>query len=97
MTRVLGLDEISIKKRHKQFALIISDIDRRCILDVLPVRDKEALEKWIDKLYVPPTYALFSRTAESKQTAVLPIKLPQCPSCFPVSVFYSKLSASDEV
>lgn len=50
MTRVLGLDEISLKKRHKQFALIISDIDRRCILDVLPIREKEALEKWIDKL-----------------------------------------------
>jgi transposase len=50
VTRVLGIDEISLKKRHKQFALIISDIDRRCILDVLPIRDKEALEKWIDNL-----------------------------------------------
>ena len=50
LTRVLGIDEISLKKRHKQFALIISDIDRRCILDVLPIRDKEALENWIDEL-----------------------------------------------
>jgi len=43
----LGIDEISLKKRHKQFALIISDIERRFILDVLPIRDKQALEKWI--------------------------------------------------
>ena len=50
LTRVLGIDEISLKKRHKQFALVLSDIDRRCILDILPVRDKDALEKWIDEL-----------------------------------------------
>ncbi len=50
LTRVLGIDEISLKKRHKQFALILSDIERRCILDVLPIRDKQALEKWIDGL-----------------------------------------------
>jgi hypothetical protein len=25
-TRVLGIDEISLKKRHKQFVLVISDI-----------------------------------------------------------------------
>lgn len=33
VTRVLGIDEISVKKRHKQFVLVISDIDRKCILD----------------------------------------------------------------
>ncbi len=27
-TRVLGIDVISLKKRHKQFVLIISDIER---------------------------------------------------------------------
>jgi transposase len=35
--RVLGIDEISLKKRHRQFALIISDLDRKCILAVLPI------------------------------------------------------------
>ncbi len=45
-----AIDEISLKKRHKQFALVLSDIDRRCILDVLPVRDKVVLENWIDNL-----------------------------------------------
>lgn len=50
MTRVLGIDEISIKKRHKQFALVISDIDRKCILAVLADREKKTLEAWIDSL-----------------------------------------------
>lgn len=47
--RVLGIDEISLKKRHRQFALILSDIERKCILDILPERSKEALEKWLDQ------------------------------------------------
>ena len=50
VTRVLGIDEISLKKRHKQYALVISDIGRKCILAVLPIREKEALEEWIDGL-----------------------------------------------
>lgn len=50
LTRVLGIDEISLKKRHKQYALVISDIERKCILAVIPSRDKESLEKWIDEL-----------------------------------------------
>jgi len=50
LTRVLGIDEISLKKRHKQFVLIISDMDSKCILAVLPTRERDALEKWIDGL-----------------------------------------------
>ena len=50
LTRVLGIDEISLKKRHKQFVLIISDMDSKCILAVLPTRERDALEKWIDSL-----------------------------------------------
>ncbi len=46
--RVLGIDEISLKKRHKQFALVLSDIDRRCILEIFPERSKKVLENWID-------------------------------------------------
>ena len=49
-TRVLGIDEISLKKRHKQYALVISDIERKCILAVLPVREKAALEEWLMQL-----------------------------------------------
>jgi len=49
-TRVLGIDEISLWKRHKQFVLIISDIERKCVQAVLPERTKESLEVWIDNL-----------------------------------------------
>lgn len=48
--RVLGIDEISLKKRHKQFALVISDLERHCVIAVLPSRDKESLEKWLSEL-----------------------------------------------
>ena len=48
--RVLGIDEISLKKRHKHFVLVISDIERRCILTILTNRNKETLEHWIDTL-----------------------------------------------
>lgn len=50
MVRVLGIDEISLKKRHKQFALVISDLERRCVIAVLPGREKERLEKWLSAL-----------------------------------------------
>ena len=50
LTRVLGIDEISLKKRHKQFALVISDIERKCILTVLPDRSKDTLIKWLSQL-----------------------------------------------
>ena len=49
-TRVLGIDEISLKKRHKQFVLVISDITRKCILAILPDREKKTLERWMDGL-----------------------------------------------
>ena len=49
-TRVLGIDELSLKKRHKQFVLVLSDIDRKCILAVLADREKKTLENWIDAL-----------------------------------------------
>ena len=48
--RVLGVDEISIRKGHKQYALVLSDIQRRCVIAVLPNRLQETFEKWIDSL-----------------------------------------------
>jgi len=49
-TRVLGIDELSLKKRHQQYVLVISDIDRKCVLTILPNREKKTLEKWIESL-----------------------------------------------
>jgi len=48
--RVLGIDEISLKKRHKQYALVLSDLERRCILAVLPNRKKKTLVNWLKTL-----------------------------------------------
>lgn len=48
--RKLAMDEISLKKRHKQFSLVISDLERHYVIAVLPSRDKESLEKWLSNL-----------------------------------------------
>ncbi len=50
LVRILGIDEISVKKRHKQFAVVISDLERRCVLTVLPDRKHETLKKWLETL-----------------------------------------------
>jgi transposase len=47
---VLGVDEISVRKGHKQYALVLSDLQRRCVIAVLPNRLQETFEKWIDGL-----------------------------------------------
>ena len=48
--RVLGMDEIALKKRHKQYVLVLSDLDRRCVLAVLPTREQKALATWLKTL-----------------------------------------------
>lgn len=48
--RVLGVDEISLRKGHKQYALVLSDLVRRCVIAVLPNRLKETFEAWLDGL-----------------------------------------------
>ena len=48
--RMLGIDEIALKKRHKQYALILSDLERRCVIAVLPERSKDRLEQWFEDL-----------------------------------------------
>lgn len=46
IVRILGMDEIAIKKRHKQFALVISDLERRCVIAVLPSRELAEIVNW---------------------------------------------------
>lgn len=50
LVRVLGIDEIAIRKGHGKFALILSDLERHCIIAVLDDRRKETLEQWFDSL-----------------------------------------------
>jgi hypothetical protein len=39
--RVLGVDEIALKKRHKQYVLVLSDLERCYVLAVLPTREQK--------------------------------------------------------
>ena len=43
----LGIDEISLRKGHKQYALVLSDLKRRRVLAILPNRLQETLETWL--------------------------------------------------
>lgn len=52
--QILGVDEISNKKRHKQYLLVISDLQRNCVIEVLPDRLKETLIGWF---YTLPAWA----------------------------------------
>lgn len=48
--RVLGMDEIALKKRHKQYVLVLSDLERRHVLAVLPTREQKTLMAWLQTL-----------------------------------------------
>ena len=45
--RRLGIDEISNKKGHGDYVLVLTDLDRRVLLDILPDRTKLSLENWL--------------------------------------------------
>jgi transposase len=45
--RCLGVDEISLRKGHKQFALVLSDLERHCVIAVLAERSQAAFEQWL--------------------------------------------------
>jgi transposase len=47
---VLGVDEISLRKGHKQYALVLSDLGRRRVIAVLPNRLKKTFEQWLESL-----------------------------------------------
>ena len=48
--RMLGVDEISLRKGHKQYALVLSDLERRRVIAVLPNRLKKTFEEWLEGL-----------------------------------------------
>jgi transposase len=51
--RVLGIDEISTRKGHRHFVAVISDIDRKCVIEVLENRLKETVSAYLSSL--PPS------------------------------------------
>jgi len=50
--QILGVDEISNKKGHREYLLVISDLQRNCVIEVLPNRLKETLIAWFHNLTV---------------------------------------------
>jgi len=48
--RYLGVDEISLRKGHKDFALVLSDLERHCVIAVLAERSQESFGQWLDGL-----------------------------------------------
>jgi len=46
----IGIDEIAMKKGHNHFILIIYDLDKGQVLDILKDRKKTTLEKYLKKL-----------------------------------------------
>jgi transposase len=47
LLRRLGVDEIALKKGHKNYALVLSDLARHCVVAVLPNRRQESLSEWL--------------------------------------------------
>ena len=50
LVRCLGVDEISLRKGHQQFALVLSDLEHHCVIAILPERSQKAFEAWLDAL-----------------------------------------------
>ena len=48
--RWLGIDEISLKKGHRDFVLVLSDLKRHAVIAILAERSQAALEQWLDGL-----------------------------------------------
>ena len=54
----LGIDEISLRKGRKQFALVLSDLKHRRILAILPDRLQDTLEEWLFALPISAQQAI---------------------------------------
>jgi len=50
IVRCLGIDEISLRKGHKHFAMVLTDLERHCVVAVLEERSQKALEDWLSEL-----------------------------------------------
>jgi transposase len=47
--RRLGIDELSLKKKHRQYVAVIVDHDNQCVLEVLENRDKSTVLEYLQK------------------------------------------------
>lgn len=76
---MINLDEFSLKKGRGNFALVISAPEEGCVLEVLPNREREMLEKWLDSLSVEQRQAITVVNVDMWEPYTLAIKakLPQ--------------------
>ena len=49
--RWLGIDEIAVKKGHKDFVAVLIDLERACVIDVLEQRNKDFIIKYLKENY----------------------------------------------
>jgi transposase len=49
VVRQLGIDELSNRKGQGNYILVLTDLERRIVLDILPDRQKATLVKWLQK------------------------------------------------
>lgn len=49
VVRKLGIDEISKHKGQGNYVLVLTDLDQRLVLDILPDRQKETLMNWLQQ------------------------------------------------
>lgn len=47
VVKQLGIDELSNRKGQGDYILVLTDLERRIVLDILPDRQKETLIKWL--------------------------------------------------
>jgi transposase len=75
----LGVDEISLRKGHKQFALVLSDLERHCVIAVLAERSQEAFEQWLAGLSASERQAIrvVAMDMWGPYRGVVKAKLPQ--------------------
>ncbi len=75
----LGVDEISLKKRQQQFVLVISDLDRGCVLAVLEDRLMETFDAWLTQLSADERAAIVEVSMDMWQPYRLVVedRLPQ--------------------
>jgi transposase len=50
MVSCLGIDEISLRKGHQHFAIVLTDLERHCVVAILEERSQKALETWLANL-----------------------------------------------
>ena len=72
--RVVGIDDWAWQKGQQHFGTILVDLERRRVVDVLPVRTADAVAAW---LAAHPDIAIISRDRHGPYAAAVRVGAPQ--------------------